>query len=85
MDFANFGIDLGIIAAIIAIVRQLTKLDKAKKYKNFYWLFPLPFALAVAFFKTDPFLLKAFGSNIILYGGAAVWAYNARKAGRKST
>lgn len=79
MDFSNFGIDAGIVLAIIAIVKGATTMDKAKKLKRFYWLFPLPLALAVAYFKTDPFVLNTFGLNVVLYGGASVWAYSARK------
>lgn len=75
MDFANLGIDLAIVAAIIALTEVAKSLDPAKKLARFYILIPTILGVAAAFIVSRPLQWQEVAKNIVLYVGAATYLF----------
>jgi|GEM_PF-3143238 len=79
MDMETLGINLALIAGIIALTAVLRKLDSAKRFKRFYVLIPLFLGIIGAIFATTPITWQGVGLNAIIYAGIASYIYNAGK------
>lgn len=79
MDLGMLGINLALIAGIIAITELIKKLDKGGKLSRVYVLIPLVLGIVGAVFATSPLTWQGVGLNAIIYAGIASYLYNAGK------
>ena len=75
MDITTIGIDMAIVGGIIALANVIKGFDSANKFKRFYPVIPLALGLLAAYFKTDPFTWKTFGSAAIIYVGTSSYMF----------
>jgi uncharacterized membrane protein HdeD (DUF308 family) len=75
MDFANLGLNLGVVAGIIGITRVVTTFDKDSKLARWYPLIPAVLSIAAAAFLTSPWAWGEYGKNVIIYVGSATYLY----------
>lgn len=79
MDFANLGLNMGVVAGIIALTKVLTSIDKDGKYSRLYPIIPAVLGIGAAAFTTDPLTWQEFGKNFLIYVGAATYIYKVGK------
>jgi hypothetical protein len=79
MDLVSLGIDLAVVAGIIALTQVFKSLDKAGKLSRFYVLVPLVLGVVAAFFVTSPLTWQGVGKNALIYAGVSSYLYVARQ------
>jgi ABC-type glucose/galactose transport system permease subunit len=75
MDILTLGINSAIVGGIITLSNVIKSWDPTNKYKRFYILIPTILGVLVAYLKTEPFMWKDFGTNIIIYVGSATYIF----------
>lgn len=76
MSLENLGLDITVLAGIVALTETIKKVDKNKILKNFYVYIPIAFAALGAYLVTEPFGWKQLVINIIIYTGVAGYGYD---------
>jgi hypothetical protein len=79
MDLVSLGINLAVIAGIIALTQVIKKQDKDGKLARFYVLVPLVLGIVAAVFVTVPLTWQGVGANAIIYAGVASYLYVAKR------
>ena len=79
MDLGSFGINLALIAGIIALTTVVKKLDVKRRLKRVYVLIPLALGILAAVLVTSPLEWRGVGVNAIIYAGIASYLYSAGK------
>jgi hypothetical protein len=79
MDYGTFGINIALIAGIIAFTAVIKKMDSKGRLKRFYVFIPLALGIGAAFFMTRPLNWQGVGVNAFIYAGLASYIYVAGK------
>lgn len=72
----NIVLNTTLLAAIVALTEAIKKFDKGEKLKKFYVYMPIPLGILSAFLVTDPFSLREWGINSMVYISFASFGYN---------
>lgn len=79
MEFTTLGLNIVIIAAIIALTNVIKGFDKKNKFERFYILIPLILGIIAAIFMTIPLSWQGVGYNGLVYGAISAYLYKAKK------
>jgi hypothetical protein len=79
VDIGSLGLNLALIAGIIALTGLVKKLDKKGTLSRYYVLIPLVLGIVGAVCVTTPLSWQGVGVNAIIYAGIASYLYNAGK------
>jgi Ca2+/Na+ antiporter len=79
MDIGTLGINVALIAGIIALTAVVKKLDVKGRLKRVYVLIPLALGILAAVLVTTPLEWQGVGVNAIIYAGIASYFYSAGK------
>lgn len=79
MEFTTVGLNIAIIAAIIAFTNVIKGFDKNNKLDRFYILIPLFLGIIAAVFMTKPLEWQGVGYNGLVYGAISAYLYKAKK------
>lgn len=74
------SLNVPILAAIVAVMEMLKKLDKEDKIKGWWIGIQVAVTAIAVLFITSPFAIKTYLSNLFVYGAIAGYAYDIIKS-----